>query len=241
MDTVEDEGLEAVGSNCPLLEELRVFPIAPFDPSLDEGVNGPGLLAVSQGCPNLHYVLYFCQRMTNADILTIVQNCPNFTHFRLCIMNPDEPMDEAFGAVAKSCTKLKRLSISGLLTDLVFEYIGKYAKNLETLSVAFAGSSDRGMQCVLQGCHKLRKLDTRDCPFGNEALLSGLEKYETMRSLWMSACDLTMTGCRLLASKMPRLNVEVIKEEGSDDIKAEKIYVTVAGRRGDAPPYVLTL
>ncbi|PPD76753.1 hypothetical protein GOBAR_DD26333 [Gossypium barbadense] len=218
LDTVEDKGLEAVGLNCPLLEELRVFPADPFDEEIIHGV-------------------------TEA-------NCPDFTHFRLCIMNPgqpdhitNEPMDEAFGAVVKTCTKLQRLSVSGRLTDLTFEYIGRYAKNLETLSVAFAGSSDWGMQCVMGGCSKLRKLEIRDCPFGNAALLSGLEKYESMRSLWMSACNVTMNGCRLLAREMPRLNVEVMKEDGSDDSQADKVYVyrSIAGPRRDAPPSVLTL
>ncbi|KAK4421263.1 protein TRANSPORT INHIBITOR RESPONSE 1 [Sesamum alatum] len=249
-DSVGDKGLEAVGSSCPLLEELRVFPADPYDLDHRHGVTELGFLAVSRGCRKLRYVLYFCRRMTNAAVVTIVQNCPDFTHFRLCIMNPrqpdyltNEPMDEAFGAVAKTCTKLQRLSVSGLLTDTTFEYIGKYAKNLETLSVAFAGSSDRGMQCVLEGCPKLRKLEIRDCPFGNAALLSGLKKYEMMRSLWMSACNLTMKGCRLLAREMPRLNVEVIKDEGSDEIQADKVYVyrSVAGPRQDAPPIVLTL
>ncbi|XVE51244.1 hypothetical protein DITRI_Ditri02bG0024400 [Diplodiscus trichospermus] len=250
LDTVEDKGLEAVGLNCPLLEELRVFPADPFEEEIIHGVTEDGFVAVSYGCPRLHYVLYFCRQMTNAAVATIVQNCPDFTHFRLCIMNPgqpdyltSEPMDEAFGAVVKTCTKLQRLSVSGLLTDLTFEYIGRYAKNLETLSVAFAGSSDWGMQCVLGGCPKLRKLEIRDCPFGNAALLSGLEKYESMRSLWMSACNVTMNGCRLLAREMPRLNVEVMKEEGSDDSQADKVYIyrSVAGPRRDAPPSVLTL
>lgn len=249
LDTVEDKGLEAVGAYCPLLEELRVFPADPFGEEIINGVTEAGFVTVSYGCPRLHYVLYFCRQMTNAAVATIVQNCPDFTHFRLCIMNPgqpdyttNEPMDEAFGAVVKTCTKLQRLSVSGLLTDLTFEYIGKYAKNLETLSVAFAGSSDWGMQCVLEGCPKLRKLEIRDCPFGNAALLSGVEKYESMRFLWMSACNLTVNGCRNLARKMPRLNVEVIKDNGSDD-QAEKVYVyrSVAGPRRDAPPSVLTL
>eukprot|EP00258_Populus_trichocarpa_P009784 XP_002316664.2 protein TRANSPORT INHIBITOR RESPONSE 1 [Populus trichocarpa] len=250
LDTVGDKGLEAVGSNCPLLEELRVFPADPFDEEVIHGVTEAGFLAVSYGCRRLHYVLYFCRQMTNAAVATIVQNCPDFTHFRLCIMNPgqpdyltNEPMDEAFGAVVRTCTKLQRLSVSGLLTDLTFEYIGQYAKNLETLSVAFAGSSDRGMQCMLEGCPKLRKLEIRDCPFGNAALLSGLEKYESMRSLWMSACNVTMNGCRVLAREMPRLNVEVMKEDGSDDSQADKVYVyrSVVGPRRDAPPCVLTL
>ncbi|KAL9452617.1 hypothetical protein AB3S75_008414 [Citrus x aurantiifolia] len=250
LDTVEDRGLEAVGSSCPLLEELRVFPADPFDEEITYGVTEAGFLAVSHGCPRLQYVLYFCQAMTNAAVATIVRNCPNFTCFRLCIMNPgqpdyvtNEPMDEAFGAVVKTCTNLQRLSLSGLLTDLTFEYIGQYAKNLELLSVAFAGSSDWGMQCVLRGCPKLRKFEIRDCPFGDAALLSGLDKYESMRSLWMSACNVTMDGCKLLASKKPRLNVEVIKEAESDDNQADKVYVyrTVAGPRKDAPTSVITL
>ncbi|KAL3519636.1 hypothetical protein ACH5RR_017785 [Cinchona calisaya] len=250
LDTVEDKGLEAVGSCCRLLEELRVFPANPFEQDINHGVTESGFLAVSHGCRKLHYVLYFCQQMTNAAVATIVRNCPDFTHFRLCIMNPgqpdyltNEPMDEAFGAVVKTCTKLQRLAVSGLLTDLTFEYIGKYAKNLELLSVAFAGSSDWGMQCVLEGCPKLRKLEIRDCPFGNTALLSGLEKYESMRSLWMSGCNVTMNGCRILAKEMPRLNVEVMKDEENNDSHAVKVYVyrSVAGRRRDAPPFVLTM
>ncbi|XP_019162443.1 PREDICTED: protein TRANSPORT INHIBITOR RESPONSE 1-like [Ipomoea nil] len=249
LDTVEDKGLEAVGHSCPLLEELRVFPADPFDLDIAYGVTEKGFIAVSLGCRKLHYVLYFCRQMTNAAVATVVQNCPDFTHFRLCIMNPgqpdyltNEPMDEAFGAVVKTCKKLQRLAVSGLLTDLTFEYIGQYAKKLETLSVAFAGRTDWGMTCVLEGCPKLRKLEIRDCPFGNAALLSGLEKYESMRSLWMSACNVTMNGCRYLAKQRPMLNVEVIKEEGSDDCAADKVYVyrSVAGRRRDAPSFVLT-
>ncbi|KAI3409291.1 F-box domain-containing protein, partial [Psidium guajava] len=250
LDTIEDVGLQAVALNCPLLEELRVFPADPYDQDINQGVTESGFLAVSLGCHKLHYVLYFCRRMTNAAVARIVQNCPGFTHFRLCIMKPgqpdyltNEPMDEGFGAVVKTCTNLRRLAVSGLLTDLTFEYIGRYAKNLEALSVAFAGGSDRGMQCILDGCPKLRKLEIRDCPFGNGALLSGQEKYESMRSLWMSACRVTLNGCKLLARQRPRLNVEVMQDEETDDGQSYKVYVyrTVAGPRTDAPPFVRTL
>ncbi|GER53026.1 F-box family protein [Striga asiatica] len=249
VDSVQDEGLEAVGPNCPFLEELRVLPSDPYNQENLEGVSETGLLAVSRTCPRLHYILYFCHRMTNAAVVSAVQSCPGFTHFRLCIMTPRQPdyvtglpMDEAFAAVAKTCTGLKRLSVSGLLTDMTFEYIGKYAKNLETLSVAFADGTDWGMQCVLEGCPRLRKLEIRDSQFGNAALLAGREKYGSMRSLWMSGCLVTRDGCRDLAVANPGLNVEVIMDEyemGHAEVVI--VYRTVAGPRKDAPSFVLTL
>ncbi|PWA79207.1 hypothetical protein CTI12_AA132120 [Artemisia annua] len=57
-----------------------------------------------------------------------------------------EPMEEGFGAILKTCTRIQSLAVSGLLTDRIFEYIGKYSKNLETLSFAFARSSNLGME-----------------------------------------------------------------------------------------------
>ncbi|KAL3627636.1 hypothetical protein CASFOL_028999 [Castilleja foliolosa] len=244
IDTVGDDGLDVIGLSCPFLEELRVFPTGPY--GHHESVTELGLLSVSRGCRKLHYVLYYCRKMTNAAVVSVVRHCPDFTHFRLCIMDPrqpdyltNQPMDEAFAAVAKTCPNLKRLSVSGLLTDLTFEYIGKYAKKLETLSVAFAGGSDLGMQYVLEGCPKLRKLEIRDSPYGNAGLLFGGAKYETMRSLWMSACYVTVKGCKFLAREMPRLNVEVIVNVNNESL-ADIVYVyhSVVGPRQDAPPFV---
>mgnify|MGYP004707693171 CR=1 FL=1 len=185
-----------------------------------------------------------------------IKNCPNFIRFRLCTLNPTVPdavtqlpLDEGFGAIVQSCKGLKRLSVSGLLTDQVFLYIGMYAEQLEMLSIAFAGESDKGMLYVLNGCKKLKKLEIRDSPFGDVALLADMGKYETMRSLWMSSCEVTLEACKKLAMKMPRLNVEIINEneqmEASTDDKqkVEKMYLyrTLVGPRKDAPAFVWTL
>lgn len=246
-DFVEDNGLEAAASTCTELVELRVFPT---DPEGSGYVTEKGILEISKGCPNLKYILYFCKQMTNVAVETVAKNCPKLTHFRLCILTPRkpdhttmEPLDEAFGAIVKNCKGLQRLSVSGLLTDRVFEYIGKYGKNLQSLSVAFAGDNDIGMQFVLQGCEKLRKLEIRDSPFGDRALLSGLNRYPSMRSLWMSSCNVTIRGCELLATHRPQLNVEVIKENDDSDVKVDKLYVyrSVVGPRQDSPHFVYTL
>ncbi|KAI9121218.1 hypothetical protein K1719_008251 [Acacia pycnantha] len=254
LDSIGDDGLGVVASTCKDLQELRVFPSLPFDagPSV---VTERGLVAISMGCPKLHSLLYFCQQMTNAALITVAKNCPNFIRFRLCILDPTkpdadtmQPLDEGFGAIVQSCRRIRRLSMSGLLTDRVFLYIGMYAEQLEMLSVAFAGESDKGMLYVLNGCKKIRKLEIRDSPFGNMALLNDVGKYETMRSLWMSSCDVTLGACKTLARKMPRLNVEIMNENElefdlDDAQKVDRMYLyrSLTGKRKDAPDFVWTL
>ncbi|XP_031490161.1 protein AUXIN SIGNALING F-BOX 2-like [Nymphaea colorata] len=255
LDHIGDDGLHVVASTCKELQELRVFPSDPY--GVDHAaVTEEGLVAVSKGCPVLHSVLYFCHQMTNAALIAIANNCPRFIRFRLCIIEPKkpdhitmEPLDEGFGAIVQSCKNLRRLSLSGLLTNRVFLYIGMYAERLEMLSVAFAGDSDEGMRYVLSGCKNLKKLEIRDSPFGDGALLAEVEKYETMRSLWMSTCNVTYHGCKLLAEKVPRLNVEIIndrdliEESPSDGQQVDKLYIyrTLVGPRKDAPNFVLTV
>lgn len=255
MDCIGDKGLEVVASTCKDLQELRVFPSDPFGAG-HAAVTETGLVAISIGCPKLNSLLYFCQQMTNAALIAVAKNCPNFIRFRLCILDPTkpdpvtmQPLDAGFGAIVQSNKRLRRLSLSGLLTDRVFLYIGMYAEQLEMLSIAFAGESDDGMVYVLNGCKKLRKLEIRDCPFGNMALLRDVGKYETMRSLWMSSCEVTLGGCKTLAEKMPRLNVEIINEndqmefghEDSDKVEKMYLYRTLVGPRKDAPEFVWTL
>ncbi|KAJ7977499.1 Protein TRANSPORT INHIBITOR RESPONSE 1 [Quillaja saponaria] len=257
LDYIEDSGLEAIAASCKDLRELRVFPSDPFGVEVEPNVSltEQGLVSVSEGCSKLQSVLYFCRQMSNAALITIARNRPNMTRFRLCIIEPRtpdyltlQPLDMGFGAIVEHCKDLQRLSLSGLLTDRVFEYIGTYANKLEMLSVAFAGDSDLGLHHILSGCENLRKLEIRDCPFGDKALLANAAKLETMRSLWMSSCSVSYGACKLLGQKMPRLNVEVIDERGPPDSRPESchveklyIYRTVAGARLDMPDFVWTM
>lgn len=212
-------------------------------------------------CRKLQCVLFFCDRMTNTALITIAKYCPLLTSFRLCILRPGsadavtgQPLDEGFGAIVQSCKGLRRFAMSGLLTDSVFLYIGMYAEKLEMLSVAFAGdTTDDGMVYVLNGCKNLKKLEIRDSPFGDVALLAGVHRYESMRSLWMSSCKITLGACKTLAATMPNINVEVIDEAGaslgavddgvSNARKVDKLYLyrTVAGPRSDTPEFVSIL
>ncbi|RZC55609.1 hypothetical protein C5167_014459 [Papaver somniferum] len=263
LDSVCDEGLQAVAASCKDLREVRVFPMDAREDS-ECPVSEVGLLAISEGCRKLRSILYFCQRMTNAAVVAMSKNCPELVVFRLCIMGrhlPDhitrKPMDEGFGAIVMNCKKLTRLAVSGLLTDEAFRLIGMYGKLVRTLSVAFAGDTDDALTYVLEGCPKLQKLEIRDSPFGDAALFSGLHHYYNMRFLWMSACRLSFSGCRQVAQRMPHLVVEVIKDIDEEEIGessvssfkedhgdlVEKLYMyrSLDGQRNDAPNFVSIL
>ncbi|KAH0452549.1 hypothetical protein IEQ34_019848 [Dendrobium chrysotoxum] len=251
LDSLGDEGLQMVAATCKKLRELRVFPLDATEDS--EGfVSDVGLAAISEGCHELRSILYFCQRMTNAAVVAMSKNCQELVVFRLCIMGrhrPDrltgEPMDEGFGAIVKNCRKLTRLAVSGLLTDRAFAYIGLYGKLVRTLSVAFAGDGDLGLRYVLEGCPKLQKLEIRDSPFGDAGLLSGINHYYNMRFLWMSSCKLSLSGCKDLARQLPRIVVEVIRDNSEDDnsdaVGKLYMYRSLVGPRNDAPPFVKIL
>ncbi|KAI4963261.1 hypothetical protein ZWY2020_015145 [Hordeum vulgare] len=43
-------------------------------------------------CWKLESILYFCQRMTNAAVVAMSENCPNLLVFRLCIMGRHRPI-----------------------------------------------------------------------------------------------------------------------------------------------------
>ncbi|KAL1222520.1 F-box protein FBX14 [Cardamine amara subsp. amara] len=254
LDSICDEGLQAVAATCKELRELRVFP---FDPREDsEGpISEVGFQAISEGCRKLESILYFCQRMTNGALTAMSENCPDLTVFRLCIMGrhrPDhvtgKPMDEGFGAIVKNCKKLTRLAVSGLLTDEAFSYIGEYGKLIRTLTVGFAGDSDMALRYVLEGCPKLQKLEIRDSPFGDVGLRSGMHRYYNMRFLWMSSCTLSRGGCRDVAHDLSNVVVEVFGSDDDDDddftrdyVETLYMYRSLDGPRKDAPKFVTIL
>ncbi|KAI3878139.1 hypothetical protein MKW92_007403 [Papaver armeniacum] len=230
LDKIGDNGLLIVSTICKELQELRVFPSFAYD----GGVTEHGLLVVSRRCKELNSLLYHCR------------NCPNLVSFRLCMLDPRkadhvtlDPLDEGFGAIIKSCKGLRRLALSGLVTELAFRYIGMHGEQLEILSVAFAGDGDKGVLHVLNGCNKLNKLEIGDSKFGDTALLTNMGKYEAMRYLWMPSSDVSLGGCKSLAKNMPNLNVEIMNENQEkldDSQKVSELYVyrSLAGPTGGA-------
>ncbi|KAI4387687.1 hypothetical protein MLD38_000100 [Melastoma candidum] len=228
---IGDKGLKVVADSCKELQELCVFP---YPNGVRNGaVTEEGLVAVASGCMKVNSLLYFCTQMTNEALITVAGKCPNFIRFRLCILNPTEPdadtlqpLDEGFGAIVQSCKGLRKLSMSGRLTDRVFQYIGSFAENLEMFTVAFAGNSDAGMLFVLNGCKKLSKLEIRDSPFGNGALLmdeARKDDDEVERGGYLDYGDLDQHG------------------DDSQVVNKLFVYRTLVGLRKNVPDFVWTL
>lgn len=101
---------------------------------------------------------------------------------------------------------------------------------------------------MLNGCTKVRKLEISNWPFGNATLLEGMCKYESMKSIWMSAYPVHLWACSYLATDMPRLNVKIIKRKmrtisyGSSSPLADCVYIcpSLAEPKRDSPPSVIT-
>ncbi|CAN1222028.1 Protein TRANSPORT INHIBITOR RESPONSE 1 [Linum grandiflorum] len=204
------------------------------------------LSAIYPACSRLTFLNLSYAALQSQDLATLLSHCPSLR----CLWVLDSVGDKGLEAVGEKCPLLEELRVfpadpfdEDMPHAVTEEGIVVVSQGCWKLHYILYFCRQMTNAAVATGCTKLRKLEIRDCPFGNAVLLSGLEKYESMRSLWMSACNVTISGCRVLARKMPRLNVEVMKEEGSDDCKADKVYVyrTVAGPRRDAPPSVMTI
>ncbi|CAH9083931.1 unnamed protein product [Cuscuta epithymum] len=219
---VRDEGLEAVAATCKDLLELRVFldEYAIDDDDDDDGdvpVSEVGLLAISEGCPRLEYLLYFCNRMSNAALVGLSKNCPDLLEFRLHTSGwrsrdyyTRGSMDEGFGAILMNCKKLTRLHTSGLLTDQALCYIGQYGKSLRALSFGVAGKNEMGLKFVLDGCPNLLKLEISDFRFGDSALRSLLHHFYRLQFVKISTRRVTHQCCEEIARQLPQLVIEVV-------------------------------
>ncbi|KAM2493463.1 hypothetical protein PS1_044862 [Malus domestica] len=124
LDLVEDNELEAVGSNCPLLEELRVFACHP-DIIIRE-VTESGFVAVS----------YMAAENSAASSIYAFSSSTR--------------RKKAFGerhCVLKGCPKLKKLEIRECPfgnVDLLSEYVVACSSSiLLRAETCFSGSSDR--------------------------------------------------------------------------------------------------
>ncbi|PWA72205.1 hypothetical protein CTI12_AA273070 [Artemisia annua] len=192
-----NKGLQVIGQFCKKLRKLTY--------TGDGVVTQEGLIALAKGCTNLERLRVNLHVISNEAIKFVGTHLNNLRKFRLTAVSQkgitDIPLDDAIRAILMGCRKLERLDITlwhGRLTDVGFEYIGKYGANLRFLSLTSIGISNAGLMKLSEGCPRLRKLILKDCPFGKQAVASIVFNIPSLRYVWVKDGDRYSTGLVLI-------------------------------------------
>ncbi|GKC48850.1 leucine-rich repeat, cysteine-containing subtype protein, partial [Tanacetum coccineum] len=184
-DVCEDGGLQVIGKFCKKLRKLTHNGI----------VTQVGLIALAKGCTKLECLKVRLGDISNEALECVGTHLKNLRKLCMTLVNKDGtidlPLDNGIQAMLMGCSKLERLDISHLwhggLTDVGFEYIGKYGANLRSLSLTRIGNSNAGLVKLSEGCPKLRKLELTGCPFSEQVVISCVFNISSLRRSYKTA------------------------------------------------------
>lgn len=234
-DIIGDRGLRQVGAHC---RNLRRLLCEAYEAGF---VTQHGLMAVAKRCLKLEKVTYFASDMTNQALESLAQNCPNLYDVRICLQSKrneshpvieleaeDATLNMGVRALLMNCPVVRRLSLgfdgwhrdgdveNVVVNDEGLRYIGQYGKSLEILTLDHvSGTTDEGLVAVAMGCHKLRKIELRCCPFGDESMLAFRYGAPSLKLLWAQGCLVELAGLKVLAEREDAV-VEVVKQSADD-------------------------
>lgn len=227
----------------------------------EEGVvSQRGLIALSQGCPELEYMAVYVSDITNACLEHIGTHLKNLCDFRLVLLDREEkitdlPLDNGVRALLRGCDKLRRFALylrPGGLTDVGLGYIGQYSPNVRWMLLGYVGETDAGLLEFSKGCPNLQKLEMRGCSFFSEyALAVAATQLTSLRYLWVQGYGASPSGRDLLAMARPYWNIELIPSRRvvvnyHPEVIVEHpahilAYYSLAGPRTDFPDTVIPL
>ncbi|CAL0315749.1 unnamed protein product [Lupinus luteus] len=263
-NVIGDRGLEVLAHTCKKLKRLRIER-GDDDQGMaeEEGVvSHRGLIALSQGCPQLEYMAVYVSDITNACLEHIGTHLKNLCDFRFVLLDREEritdlPLDNGVKALLRGCNKLRRFALylrPGGLTDVGLGYIGQYSPNVRWMLLGYVGETDAGLLEFSKGCPSLQKLEMRGCSFFSEyALAVAATRLTSLRYLWVQGYGASQSGCGLLAMARPYWNIEIIPSRHvvTNDDPEEPIFVehpahilayySLAGPRTDFPDTVTPL
>ncbi|WJX64118.1 Coronatine-insensitive protein 1 [Trifolium repens] len=265
-NVIGDRGLEVLARCCKKLRRLRIERGDDDQGMEDEEgvVSQRGLIALSQGCPELEYMAVYVSDITNASLEHIGTHLKNLCDFRLVLLDREEritdlPLDNGVRALLRGCEKLKRFALylrPGGLTDVGLGYIGQYSPNVRWILLGYVGETDAGLLEFSKGCPSLQKLEMRGCSFFSEyALAVAATRLKSLRYLWVQGYGASSSGRDLLAMARPYWNIEVIpsrrvvvnnQQDESVVMEMEHpahilAYYSLAGPRSDFPDTVIPL
>lgn len=229
----------------------------------EEGVvSQRGLIALSQGCPQLEYLAVYVSDITNVALEHIGTHLRNLTDFRLVLLDHEEkitdlPLDNGVRALLRGCDKLRRFALylrPGGLTDIGLGCIGQYSQHVRWMLLGYVGESDAGLLEFSRGCPSLQKLEMRGCSFFSEhALAVAATQLTSLRYLWVQGYTASPAGRDLLAMVRPFWNIELIpsrrvavNNDPEEPVFVEHpahllAYYSLVGQRSDFPDTVVPL
>ncbi|PWA99563.1 hypothetical protein CTI12_AA006240 [Artemisia annua] len=187
-DIFDDKGMKLIGQCCKKMRKLNTGSeeIAP------NRLTEKRIIALAQGCLELGSLHINVIDITNEAMECIGAHLKNLCDFHMILLKEDTetilPLDNGVRTMLIGCRKLEKLSIHlcpGGLTDAGFGYIGKYGHNLRYLSLCCVGECDAGLVELTKGCPKLKKLETKGCPFSEQALSTFVFNIYSLRYMWV--------------------------------------------------------
>ncbi|GKC31874.1 coronatine-insensitive protein 1-like protein [Tanacetum coccineum] len=241
-DTIGDFGLEVATLYCKKLRRVKI------KRGGEEGqLSHVGLTTLAKGCPELECLHVNVKDITNETLECIGANLKKLYDFSLVLRQEGEqlsdlPLDVGVRALLKGCTKLVKLGIhlrTGGITDVGWEYIGKYGQNLRQLKLGFCRDSDAGLVKLSKWCPRLQKLEMSGCDFSQQALATFVLNVTSLRYLWIQDYRAFENGHDIFALARPFWRMELIKymplvatQQQPPSLFA---YYSLAGQRTDYP------
>ena len=245
MDVIGNKGLIELGQYCKKLKRLRIETENEQREDEEARVTQRGLIAISNGCPELEYISVNVSNITNQALTHIGTHLKNLCDFRLTLLNhqqviPDFPLEDGVKELLQGCVKLRRFALylrSGGLTDEGLEYIGRFGVNLKWILLGYCGQTDEGLLAFSRGCPSLQKLEIRGCKFFSEVKLGvAASNLKSLRYLWVQSYSPSFppgSGFKLTAR--PYWFAEMISTSQNEDNNQFLGYYSIAGPRADVP------
>ncbi|CAN0017553.1 unnamed protein product [Ascophyllum nodosum] len=156
---ITDGALEAVGENCPLLEELYIRSC--------NLVTDVGIAAVARGCPLLrHLGAGGCVRLTDASLRVVAIKAGRRLR-ALDITGCFEVTDHSLDALGEHCRGLESLTMQGCerISDQGLVKMLKRCRNIMTLNVrAVHYLTEDTVEAVEVYCRRLHRLNMEGIP-----------------------------------------------------------------------------
>lgn len=163
--------VQSLVKGCRHLRDLHLSSCEPF---------AADLAAIAQQLgPRLRKITFYCGKLTDTDMVSLVQRCPNITE--LMLLGAGKFTDATYIAIAQHCPQLKKLRMEAVgiggvraMTDASILAIAAGCPHLSTLILHWVAVSDDALMTLMRACSGLTVLRLTMCSALTGAILFAL-------------------------------------------------------------------